>query len=302
MDVSIPLFFGCNAGMSNNPSEKKPFYHFFPGSRALTIGSFGCNFDCFWCQNHHMSHPEINILEIMNLYKKFISPKQFIDLALKEGCQGTSISFNEPTLLFEYSLEVFELAKQKKLYNTYVSNGYMTENVLKDLVEAGLDAMNIDIKGEINMVQKYCGANVENVWRNAKLAKKLGVHIEITTLLITKLNTDNSTIRYISKRIFNELGDDTPFHLSRFFTHYKSYNHGITSPTPLNYLNNAYKIAKNEGLKFVYLGNMPSSEFDKTVCPNCSKIVIERGFLGVKKLDLDGYGNCKYCGFPICIV
>ena len=296
------IVFGCNAGMSNNPIEKKPLYHFFPGSRALTIGSFGCNFDCFWCQNHHMSHPERNILEIMKYYEKFISPKQFIELALKEGCQGTSISFNEPTLSFEYSLEVFKLAKQKKLYNTYVSNGYMTENVLKDLVEAGLDAMNIDIKGETDMVQKYCGANVENVWRNAKLAKDLGVHIEITTLLITKLNTDNSTIRDISKRIINELGDDTPFHMSRFFPHYKSVNHGLTNPTPLDYLNNAYKIAKNEGLKFVYLGNMPNTDYDKTYCPNCSKIVIERDFLGIKKLDLDPHGNCKFCGFPICIV
>ncbi|MFX0081968.1 MAG: AmmeMemoRadiSam system radical SAM enzyme [Candidatus Hodarchaeota archaeon] len=296
------IVFGCNAGLSNNPIEKKPLYHFFPGTRALTIGSFGCNFDCFWCQNYHMSHPGNNILEIMSKYNRFISPKHFIDLALKEGCQGTSISFNEPTLLFEYSLEVFKLARQNELYNTYVSNGYMTESVLNDLVGAGLDAMNIDIKGEKDMVQKYCGVNVENVWRNAKLAKELGVHIEITTLLITKLNTNESTIRYISKRIIKELGDDTPFHLSRFFPQFKSYDHGINNPTPINYLNNAYKIAKNEGLKFVYLGNMPSNEYDKTICPNCSKIVIERAFFGVKKLDLDIYGNCKYCGFPISII
>ncbi|MFW9940267.1 MAG: AmmeMemoRadiSam system radical SAM enzyme, partial [Candidatus Thorarchaeota archaeon] len=296
------IVFGCNAGLSNNPIEKKPLYHFFPGSRALTIGSFGCNFDCFWCQNHHMSHPENNILEIMSNYTRFISPEQFIDLALKEGCQGTSISFNEPTLLFEYSLEVFRLAKQKKLYNTYVSNGYMTENILKDLIKAGLDAMNIDIKGDAEMVQNYCGVNVENVWRNAKLAKQLGVHIEITTLLITKLNTDNSTIRYISNRIINELGHDTPFHLSRFFPHYKSYNYDITSPTPLNSLHNAYKIAKNEGLSFVYLDNIPGNEYSKTVCPNCSKTVIERDGLGIKNLELDVHGNCIYCGYPICIM
>jgi pyruvate formate lyase activating enzyme len=247
-----------------------------------------------------MSHPEKNILEVMKNYNRFISPKQFIDLALKEGCQGTSISFNEPTLLFEYSLEVFRLAKQKKLYNTYVSNGYMTESVLKDLVEAGLNAINIDIKGDAEMVQKYCGINVEKVWRNVKLAKELGVHIEITTLLITKLNTDNSTIRYISKRIKNELGNNTPFHLSRFFPHYKSRDHGFNTPTPLDYLNNAYKIAKNEGLKFVYLGNIPNTDFDKTYCPNCSRLVIEREVFGVAKLNLDEDGNCKFCEFSIC--
>jgi len=296
------IVFGCNAGLSNNPIEKKPLYHFFPGSRALTIGSFGCNFDCFWCQNHHMSHPEKNILEVMKNYNRFISPKQFIDLALKEGCQGTSISFNEPTLLFEYSLEAFRLAKRNKLYNTYVSNGYMTESVLKDLRDAGLDAMNIDIKGNAEMVKKYCGVNVENVWRNVKLAKELGIHIEITTLLITLLNTDDSTIRYISNRIVNELGDDTPFHLSRFFPHYKSYTYDVTIPTPLNSLYNAYKMAKNEGLKFVYLGNIPDNEYNKTVCPKCSKAVIERDNLGVKNLKLDDYGNCIYCGYPICLM
>ena len=164
------IVYGCNMGMSNNPIEKKPFYHFFPGSRALTIGGYGCNFDCFWCQNHHMSHPSKRILEIMKNSNSYISPKQFIELALKKGSQGTSISFNEPTLSFEFSLEVFKLAKQEGLYNTYVTNGYMTENVLRDLVEGGLDAMNIDIKGNSEMVNKHCGVDVENVWRNAKLA------------------------------------------------------------------------------------------------------------------------------------
>ncbi|MHA2280322.1 MAG: AmmeMemoRadiSam system radical SAM enzyme [Promethearchaeota archaeon] len=294
------IVYGLIPALSSNPIEKKPLYHFHPGSKALTIGTYGCNFACFWCQNHHISKQ--NPLKLAQLGKShdFISPERFIEIAIKNKCQGTSISFNEPTLLFEYSLEVFKLAKENGLYNTYVTNGYMTTDVLKDLVDAGLDAMNIDIKGDSEMVQKYCSANNEKVWRNAKLARDLGVHLEITTLLVTKINTDELTIRNITRRIFNELGDDIPYHISRFFPHYKSGDHGLTNPTPLDYLKNAYKIAKNESLKFVYLGNMPNTDYDKTICPNCSKLVIERGVFKVSKLNLDVKGNCKYCGVPIC--
>jgi pyruvate formate lyase activating enzyme len=296
------IVFGCNAGISNNPIEKKPFYHFFPGSRALTIGSFGCNFNCFWCQNHHMSHPEISVLNIMRNYQKFISPEMFVKLALNEGCQGTSISFNEPTLLFEYSLEVFKLAKDYGLYNTYVSNGYMTESVLKDLVDAGLDAINFDIKGDKNMVRKYCGIDVEKVWRNALLAKKLGVHIEITTLLINELNTSDIIIKDISKKIYNYLGANTPVHFSRFFPHYKSLDYGFFEPTPLHYLTHAYKVAKNEGLMYVYLGNVPNSEYINTTCPKCSRVIIERSNYEISRVKLDSNGNCKYCGKFICLL
>ncbi|MHA2394980.1 MAG: AmmeMemoRadiSam system radical SAM enzyme [Promethearchaeota archaeon] len=291
------IVYGLIPALSINPIEKKPLYHFYPGSKALTIGTYGCNFSCFWCQNYHISKYNPQKLEISHDY---ISPEKFLDIALKNNCQGTSISFNEPTLLFEYSLDVFKLAKQNGLYNTYVTNGYMTEDVLKDLVDAGLDAMNVDIKGDLEMVQKYCGVDGEKVWRNVRLAKDLGVHLEITTLLITDLNTDNSVIKYISKRIFDELGKTTPFHLSRFFPHYKSVDHELINPTPLKLLTNGYKIAKNEGLEFVYLGNMPNSDYDRTSCPNCSKLVIERKIFGIEELNLDTNGNCKFCGFPIC--
>ncbi|HEC38725.1 MAG TPA: radical SAM protein, partial [bacterium] len=233
---------------------------------------------------------------------EFISPKKLIEIALKRRCKGTSISFNEPTLLFEYSVDVFKLAKQNGLYNTYVTNGYMTEEVLRDLVSAGLDAMNIDIKGDFDMVQKYCGVDVEKVWRNAKLAKDLGVHIEITTLLIPGLNSKDETIKKIAERIYNELGELTPYHISRFFPHYKSQKYGLIEPTPLELLYNAYDIAKDVGLKFIYLGNLPTTKYDNTYCPKCSKLVIKRKILGVKELYLDSNGNCKFCGFPICLV
>ncbi len=294
------IVYGLIPALSFNPIEKKPLYHFYPGSKAITIGTYGCNFSCFWCQNHHLS--KTNPLKARQVASsdEEISPKKLIGIALNKKCEGTSISFNEPTLLFEYSLEAFKLAKEKNLYNTYVSNGYMTENILRDLIEAGLDALNIDIKGDSTMVQKYCGANVEFVWRNAKLAKNLGVHIEITTLLIQDFNSKDKIVRNIAQRIYDELGEFTPYHISRFFPHYKSTDYELSEPTPIEALYNAYDIAKDVGLKFVYLGNMPNTEFDNTYCPKCSKLVIKRKILGIRKLYLDSKGNCKFCGFPIC--
>ncbi len=296
------IVYGCILALSLNPIEKKPIYHFHPGSVAITIGTYGCNFDCFWCQNHHISHPIVPIIEKIQQEKEFLSPEKIIKLALRNNCQGTSISFNEPTLLFEYSLELFRLAKKEGLYNTYVSNGYMTEQVLKDLAKNGLDAINIDIKGDNEMVQKYCGTDVEKVWRNAKLAKDLGIHVEITTLLIDNLNSDEHIIKEIAQRISILLGDDTPFHITRFFPHYKSHQHDCFKPTSTDFLHKALNISKNVGLKYIYLGNLSNSDYVSTLCPKCSKVVIKRKFLSVQTKNIDSRGNCKFCGFPICKV
>jgi len=296
------LVYGCIPALSNNPIEKKPLFHFHPATRAITVGTFGCNFSCFWCQNHHISHPSRPILEMIRRERDYLSPEKVIELALRNNCEGTSISFNEPTLLFEYSLEVFKLAKRNGLYNTYVSNGYMTEGVLKDLAENGLDAINIDIKGDIHTVKKYCGADIEKVWRNAKLAKELGIHVEITTLLIEKVNSEQNIIKNIAKRILSDLGKSTPFHITRFSPHYKSHEYGITQSTSIELLKESYAIAKQQGLNFVYLGNLYNNAFEDTVCPNCSNLVITRAGFEVNKLSLDSKGNCKNCGYPICII
>ena len=296
----ISLVYGCIPAKSINPIEKKPFYHFFPGSTALTVGTFGCNFDCFWCQNHNISHPILPFINNIKEQSNYYSPELLIKEAINNNCQGTSISFNEPTLLFEYSLDVFKLAKKAGLYNTYVSNGYMTEEVLRTLAKNGLDAINIDIKGNLDMVKKYCGANIEKVWRNAKLAKELGVHVEITTLLIENYNSNAEIIQEIANKIANELGETTPFHISRFFPQYRSQEFGITKPTNLRLLYNASEIAQNCGLKFVYIGNIANKKYSNTTCPNCSKIVIKRSTFSIQELYVNVNGDCKYCGFHIC--
>lgn len=296
------IVYGFIPALSFNPIEKKPIYHFHPGSTALTVGTYGCNFSCFWCQNHHLSKTNPIKASQFASSNESLSPQRLIEIALENKCEGTSISFNEPTLLFEYSLEVFKLAKQNGLYNTYVTNGYMTEEVLRDLVDAGLDAMNIDIKGDPEIVLRFCDADVEKVWRNAKLARDLDVHVEITTLLIQGFNSEEDIIRKLSKRIFKELGELTPYHISRFFPHYKSQNYGLSEPTPLELLYKAHDIARDVGLRYIYLGNLPTSDYDNTYCPRCSKLVIKRKILGIKEDYIDSDGNCNFCGFPICII
>jgi pyruvate formate lyase activating enzyme len=154
----VTLIYGAVSSLSCNPIEKKPLYHFHPGTLALTSGSFSCNFNCPWCQNHHISKASPG-------GGRFVSPPEFVLLATDWRCQGTSVSFNEPTLSLEWSLEVFELARERGLYNTFVSNGYMTPDALGLLVEAGLDGINVDIKGDAPSVKRYCGIDVELVWR-----------------------------------------------------------------------------------------------------------------------------------------
>ena len=302
--VIFSLVYGCIPSLFCHPIEIKPLYHFFPGSKALTAGTYGCNFDCFWCQNHHISHPSWPILEIISKENAYLSPDKFIELAKENNCQGISFSLNEPTLLFEYSLEVFKLANKNGLYNTYVTNGYMTEEVLRDLVKSGLNAMNIDIKGNFDMVKQNCGADVEKIWRNAKLAKELGVHIEITTLLIDNLNSGEEVIKKIANRILDELGELIPFHISRFFPQYKSNDHNYFKPTSLKLLYKAYDIAQNSGLKYVYVGNITNKKYNKTICPNCSKTLILRNCIinfGITDFNIDDKGNCKFCGYNICV-
>jgi len=293
------IVYGLIPSLSYNFIEKKPLYHFHPGSVAITLGTYGCNFSCFWCQNHHLSHPSKEIIDLVKKSTEYFPPEKIIELAMVNNCQGTSISFNEPTLLFEYSLDLFKLAKNKGLYNTFVTNGYMTEDVLRELAKSGLDAMNIDIKGDGKMVKKYCKADIENVWKTAKLAKNLGIHIELTTLIIEDFNTNDEVIKSISERIINDLGKETPYHISRFFPHYKSHEYYLFKPTSIKYLHKTYDIAKQVGLKFVYLGNLAHSNYENTYCPKCSKLAIERPIYGLTKMNLKLDGTCAHCGFPI---
>jgi pyruvate formate lyase activating enzyme len=282
----VTLIYGAVSSTAANPVEKKPFYHFHPGTYAFTAGSWSCNFGCTWCQNYHISKsaPPPN--------SQFISPEQFIELTENHNCQGTSISFNEPTLSLEWSLEVFRLARLRGLYNTYVTNGYMTPEALALLVEAGLDAMNVDVKGDATAVRKYCkGIYVEKVWNACRLASSQGVHVEITTLVIPTVNDTDEILRSIAERIASELGSQTPWHLSAYFPAYR-FN---TSSTPVKTLERAWAIGKETGLEFVYVGNLPGHRYNNTYCPVCGTLLVRR--MGFQMLSFTVQNDrCPKCG------
>uniref|UniRef100_A0A7C4TA74 AmmeMemoRadiSam system radical SAM enzyme n=1 Tax=candidate division WOR-3 bacterium TaxID=2052148 RepID=A0A7C4TA74_UNCW3 len=284
-----PDFYGIQA----NPIEKKPFFHFYPGTKALTIGTWSCNFTCPWCQNYDMSkRPE----KIGDGY--FLSSEQFIEIAKKMGCQGTSISFNEPTLLFEYSLEIFKLAKEEGLYNTFVTNGYMTTDALKMLVESGLDGVNIDIKGNKIVVERFCGADIEKVWRNIKLAKEYRVWVELTTLIIPGVNDSKSCIEEIARRIKDEVGKETPWHITGYYPAFKF----DKPPTRVEVLEKAWEIGKGLGLDYVYLGNFPGHPYENTYCPKCNEILIGRNGFSVTEYKLTEENCCPRCNYKIPVI
>jgi pyruvate formate lyase activating enzyme len=310
------LIYGLVSSLSCNPIEKKPLYHFYPGSLALTAGSLSCNFDCPWCQNWHISkdtppaigsgsprnhsdrdhlarpwRPHGPVSQAPPGGGRYVSPQDLVLEAVEQRCGGTSISFNEPTLSLEWSLEVFRLAHERGLYNTFVSNGYMTPEALRLLVEAGLDAINIDVKGDAQAVRRYCGADVDKVWRNCRLAHQAGVWLEITTLVIPGVNDRDLVLRGIAERIVADVGADVPWHVSGYSPAYR-----FTAPrTPLATLERVWRIGKEAGLRFVYLGNVAGHRLENTYCPDCEALLVRRRGLGITGYHVDR-GRCPRCG------
>ena len=282
----VTLTYGAVSSLEVNPIEKKPLYHFYPSTKALTAGSWSCNFDCPWCQNWSISRARPPFDGI------YVSPQQFVTLAKRKGCHGTSISFNEPTLTLEWSLDVFRLARSEGLYNTFVTNGYMTPEALDFLIEAGLDAINVDIKGNAAVIRRLCrGVDVEKVWASCRRGRSRSLHIEVTTLVIPGVNDRDEILQGIAQRLARDLGAETPWHISAYFPAYKF----TVPPTPLATLERAWQIGKDTGLQFVYLGNVPGHRSNNTYCPSCRALLIERYGLDVTRIAIDG-GCCPRCG------
>lgn len=287
------LTYGNISSISNNPMAKKPFNNFFPDEYALTVGSWGCNFTCPWCQNWEIS-------KYWATKCHYLSPSRFIELMRKYGSTGTSFSFNEPSVtLFEYSLDVMPLAKKHGFFNTYVTNGYMTLETTKLLIKHDLDAANIDIKGCSN-ISKWIGADVEKVWRTAQFLKLNGVHVEITTLIIPTVNDDEKCLKSIAKRIKDELGADTPWHVTRYYAEYKALEFNLPPATSIETVEKAWKIGKDVGLEYVYVGNIMNHPYESTYCPKCNTLLIRRyGIWGVDVLITEN--KCPNCGYPLAI-
>ena len=280
------LVYGDISAIDSRPIEIKPFFHFYPGSTALTISTWSCNLKCPWCQNWHLSYrvPEPN-------NAKYIPPKDMVDEAIRRKDKGICISFQEPTLLFEYTIDLFRLAKEKNLYNTYVSNGYMTIDALRMLKEAGMDAINIDIKGDEEAYYNYLGgAKEEIIWRNAHVAKEMGMHVEMIHLVVTGINDNKMKIEGLIKKHLDILGPETPLHFTRYFPAYRYFN----PPTPTDILEFAYKEARRQGIYYPYIGNIPGHPFENTYCPYCGTLLIERVGYRITRWEIKGK-NCPHC-------
>jgi pyruvate formate lyase activating enzyme len=281
----VTLIYGALSSVSADPIEKKPLYHFFPGSHTATAGSWSCNFGCPWCQNWDISKarvPETGTL---------VTPERFIEVAVDAQCQGISISFNEPTLSLDWSLDVFRLAKERRFYTTYVTNGYMTPESMSLLIDAGLNAMNVDIKGDAAQVRRHCRhIDIEKVWQNCSSARARGVHVEITTLLIPGINDADESLAGIAGRIRSDLGAEVPWHVSAYHPAYR-----FTTPaTPPPMLERAHAIGKEAGLEFVYIGNLPGHIHSSTFCPGCGELLMKR--IGFHLLTNDiSQGHCPRC-------
>jgi len=286
------LVYGDISAIESRPIGIKPFFHYWPGSTALTFSTWTCNLNCIWCQNFHLSKIEPEPAKAI-----YYPPEKIAEMAIYSGDAGLCASFQEPTLLSEWTIQLFRLAKEKGIkYCCYVSNGYMTPGVLKTLYESGLDGLKIDIKGSTETYKEYCGgADVEKIWRNAREAKKLRLHVEIVNLVVRDVNDDEETLQSIIERHLKEVGAETPLHFTRYFPAYKFNN----SPTKVETLEKAHEMAKKAGVLYPYIGNVAGHKYENTYCPNCGEKLIQRYEYYVLQYKITKEKKCPKCATSI---
>jgi len=315
------LIYGLASSVCSDPIEKKPVFHYRPGTHALSLGTWGCNFRCVFCQNYNLSYVDGKILEntarkINNFDEKIqeeigdsreiptggiLEPKTILKLSQQENCQGIAWTYNEPVIWLEYTLEGSKLAKKAGLYTVYVTNGYATTKAL-DTIGPYLDVWRVDIKSmEDKFYQEIAEIpKVSPILENTVRAqKKWKMHVEVVTNLIPGMNDSEDNLKKTAEWIFKNLGRDTPWHITRFFP-YLELKH--LPPTPIETLEHAQRIGKKAGLKFVYLGNLSNHPGENTICPKCANLVIKRSGYDTNLLALDKKGNCKKCGEGLNIV
>jgi len=290
------LNYGKAIAVNIDPIEKKPFFHFLPGSYSLSIATVGCNLKCANCQNWGISQGSKPDKPILG---EDLPPKEVIKIALENNLPSISYTYTEPTIFIEYALDIMKLARKAGLKNNFVSNGFMTEESAK-LVIPYLDANNIDIKSfDDKFYRENCGGRLKPVLDTAKLMKKSGVWVEITTLVIPTLSDSEEMFRGIAKFIYNELGPETPWHISQFCGAI-SWKLQHIPDTPVETLEMGYKIRKEIGLKYVYTGNIPGLPSENTICPKCGTVDINRMNYIIHRHDKNG--KCPKCGQDLNLI
>jgi len=274
-----------------DPMEKKPLFHFYPGSTAYSIGTPGCNFHCQWCQNWEISQMPREQHFIMG---DEATPEQIVYDAKRAGCRSIAYTYTEPTIFFEYAYDTARLAHENGLTNIYITNGYMTEEMLETF-HPYLDAANVDLKAfRDTTYQKYVGARLQPVLNSLKTMKQLGIWIEVTTLVIPDINDDPIELRDAADFVVDELGEETPWHISRFFPSYKMTD---VPPTPVTTLQKARDIGLEAGLRYVYEGNIPGEV--NTLCHACGHLLIRRSGYSILENHVGQDGCCPHCSTQV---
>ena len=274
---------------SVDPIEKKPLFHLKPGSYSYSIATVGCNFKCDFCQNS-------DIAQMPSDYNGMIqgrdfSPESVVKEAIKTGCNSISYTYTEPTVFFELAFKTAKLAKNQGLLNIFVTNGYMSTKLL-EMVSPYLDAANVDLKAfNDRFYQTYCKARLAPVKENIKKMKDMGILVEITTLLIPGLNVDKDEINAMAEYIANDLGEETPWHISRF---HPCYNMTNRPSTPVPALQRVYEAGKAAGLRYVYIGNVPGQSSENTYCHSCNELLVKRYAYQIESF-LQKEGKCPKC-------
>ncbi|HOK17784.1 MAG TPA: AmmeMemoRadiSam system radical SAM enzyme [Caldisericia bacterium] len=289
--------YGLASSVAMDPIEKKPLFHFFPGSKVLSLGTWGCNLRCAHCQNWEISYEKYSDKIIDN--SNFLSPESLIDLAKKYNSKGIAFTYNEPTIWFEYTLDVFKIAKSIGLYTVYVTNGTITSEGLH-MISPYLDAFRVDIKAFYeNSFKKITGVkNINSILERTIEAKRIGMHIEVVTNVIPTVNDSRKEMDELSKWIFENLGLKTPWHVTRFYP-YQQFSY--IEPTPIKTLEIIRDIGESNGLKFIYVGNVFGHPYENTYCPNCKSLVIKREGYNIKEYNIINR-RCKFCGEDLNIV
>lgn len=286
------LIYNSVSSMASDPIEKKPLYHFHPGTMVFSLASLSCNFRCAHCQNFGISFSDIK--EGMTTE---VTPEESIKLTKKHKCEGIAWTYNEPTIWFEYTYNGGKLAKHEGLYTVYVTNGYLSRESLKTIAPY-LDAANVDVKAFTNdFYKKICGAELEPVLETCESMKKIGIHIELTYLIIPTQNDSEEEIKNFANWVAGSVGRDTPVHFSKFHPEHLT---TVNYETPMETLEKAYNIAKAAGIEYVYIGNVYSDKYENTYCPDCNELLIKRVGYSVHRL-MKGR-KCPKCGKAINVV
>lgn len=292
------LNYGKIISQSIDPIEKKPLFHFLPGSDSFSFATVGCNLRCGNCQNWQISQT-VKTDKVMLEMGEDMSPAEIVDKAMKNNCASISYTYTEPTIFLEFALDTMKLAKKRGVKNVWVSNGFMTPET-RELILPYLDAINVDIKSfDDGFYEKYCGGRIGPILDNCRAFQRAGVWIEITTLVIPGLSDRDEMLRQIADFILQELGNATPWHLSAFSSAV-SWKMRDIPDTSAERIRHACKIGKEAGLKFVYDGNIAGAEEENTYCPNCGQLNIKRSGYVVRRFDAKG--KCQNCGEDLHLV